>query len=1024
MSKDRREAPLHALFEEQARRTPQAPALVDGHGALSYEELDRQAEHLASYLHSEGVRLDSVVGVYMEHNAAYVVACLAALKAGGAFLPLELAYPDSLLEDVLADSEPRVVLTQEKYADRLPDAQRRFCLDEGWKERLPKVSFSESPPEPGPDNLCFVAYSSGTTGKPKGIANPHRAAVGSYLWRFGISDYRPGDRVGCNVFFIWEVFRPLLRGATSYVIPDDVIYDPAALIRYLEENEITETLMTPSLLEAVLVEGDSDLEERLASLKTLWLNGEVVTRTLAKSALAALPETRLMNVYSISETHEVAAGDLRELSENPDSTYCPVGRPMDPERLYILDEDMEPVPEGEAGELYVGGDLLARGYVRREELTRERFIEDPFSEEEGARVYRSGDRARPLSDGTLEILGRCDSMQKIRGYSVELGAVEAAIEEHLAVRNCVADVEGEEGEDKRLVAYLVPADPAEYEGRYADWSLDPQTGRSPDIRDLLRERLPHYMIPSVFVELASVPLQETTGKVDRRKLPPPPARTGSGAPEDLGSLPADAPRGEKERLLVRIWESVLELGEGEVRPEDDFFEIGGHSLAAAELMGRVEDAFGVRLPVSAFLEGPTVAELLDRIEARQKGTGDRKRADRKPDLHSEAVLDAGISPESTGGTLPLREARSIFLTGATGFLGAFLLDTLLSRTDATIYCLVRRKPEQKDDPLAPIKHNLEQYGLWDAELARRIVPVSGDLEKPLLGLAGDEFDALAREIDVIFHAAAMVNLLYPYESLKGPNVIGTREVLRLACCHRTKPVNHVSTNGIFPPGRRLCTEDADFDSLAGAREDGYGQSKWVAESMVRQAAERGLPVRIYRPGNISGHSESGASNARDFTTALMVGTLRLGRAPEMSGWRLEMTPVDFVAGAILHLAGNPEAEGGTFHLANPDRVPAHEFFGWIENFGYSLDQLHYSEWLKAWRQAPREEKDAIGSILHGAGPETYEIWDDNTYDDRNTRRALRRSGLQRPEIDANLLESYVRYFVEQGWVEAPSKVPA
>jgi non-ribosomal peptide synthetase component F len=275
------------------------------------------------------------------------------------------------------------------------------------------------------------------------------------------------------VFFIWEMMRPLLRGATTVVIPDDVIYDPNALIRFLEEYGITETLVTPSLLEAVLNSSGSDVGERLSKLRTLWLNGEGVTRTLARRAMELLPDARQLNVYSCSKTHEVAAGDLRDPVENTESTYCAVGAPMDPEHLYLLNAGGSRVPEGEAGELFVGDDCLARGYVDLPEKTEESFPED-HSSRSGARMYRTGDRARILSDGSLEILGRVVFMVKIWGYSVELGAVEAAIEKGLAVRSCVVVSEGEEGEDKRLVAYIVP-DPEDDE-RYSRWSLDPKTG--------------------------------------------------------------------------------------------------------------------------------------------------------------------------------------------------------------------------------------------------------------------------------------------------------------------------------------------------------------------------------------------------------------------------------------------------------------------------------------------------------------------------------------------------------------------
>src|SRR5215212_109139 len=371
-SMQRAELCLHELFEERVCRSPRALAVVDERGELTYEELDRQAELLASHLRGVGTDPDELVGIYMGRCVEYVIACLAALKAGGAYLPLELAYPPSMLEEVVVDSGPRIVLTQERYAERLPRTQKRFWMDDGWEEEV-EASESGGTARVDQENLAFVSYSSGTTGKPKGIANSHRAAVRSYVWRFGVSDYGPGDRVGCNVFFIWEMLRPLLRGATTVVIPDDVIYDPKALIRFLEEYRITETLVTPSLLEAVLNSSGPDVGERLSKLRALWLNGEVVTRTLARRAMELLPDARLLNVYSCSETHEVAAGDLRELVENPESTYCTVGVPMDPDHLYLLDAEGDRVPQGEAGELFVGGDCLARGYVGLPEKTEESF---------------------------------------------------------------------------------------------------------------------------------------------------------------------------------------------------------------------------------------------------------------------------------------------------------------------------------------------------------------------------------------------------------------------------------------------------------------------------------------------------------------------------------------------------------------------------------------------------------------------------------------------------------------------------
>jgi amino acid adenylation domain-containing protein/thioester reductase-like protein len=1015
--KDSADLCLHELFEEQARRTPDAVALEDSSTSLTYRELDRLADGLAAYLGSEGIGPDEPVGVYMERRTEYVVACLAAMKSGGAYLILELAYPPPLLADVVSDASPRIVLTQERYADRLPEGTRTFFLDEGWEERVEDVPATETRPDVGQDNLAFVSYSSGTTGKPKGIANPHRAPVRSYLWRFGVSDYAAGDRVGCNVFFIWEMFRPLLRGATTVVIPDDVIYDPGALIRFLEEYEITETLVTPSLLEAVLNASGPDLGERFPKLKTLWLNGEVVTRTLTRRAMTLLPDTRLLNVYSCSETHEVAAGDLRELVENQESTYCAVGLPMDPEHLYLLDADGEQVPEGETGELFVGGDCLAREYVDLPEKTEESFPEDPFTSRSGARMYRSGDRARILSDGSLEILGRVDFMVKIRGYSVELGAVEAAIEENLAVSACVVVSEGDEGEDKRLVAYIVP-DPEDDE-RFSGWSLNPKTGRSKEIRGVLQEGLPHYAVPSVFVELESLPIQEASGKADRSELPPAPPRVSRPSPEEVKTierLDVDAPRSEKEALIACVWEEVLRLDEGEVRSDDDFFDLGGHSLAAAQLSSRIEEGFGVHVSMPQFMEDPTPAGLCDRIETLQR-EGQDVRTQPSEDLRAEAALDSEIVPEpGTDGKVALRDADDIFLTGASGFLGAFLLAGLISHTDARIHCLIRRRDDT--DEMESIEYNLRRYGLWRPAWEERIVPVTGDLGEPLFGMTDGDFDALARGVDVIFHPGAAVNLVYPYSALKAANVGGTREVLRLACRHGAKPVHHVSTNGIFPPRRGLGEEDADLDALADAREDGYGQSKWVAEKLVWEAAGRGLPVSVYRPGNVSGHSESGASNPSDLLGALIVESTRLGYAPEIEGWRMEMTPVDFVAAAILHLASDRAAQGRTYHLADPDPPPAEEVFDRLEEQGYHLERLPYQEWLQELDAVPPEE-GSPGEILRGASPTAGELWEENTYEDGNTRRALGDGGPTRPAIDGELMGTYARYFASQGWTEAP-----
>lgn len=423
---------LAASFCKQAHATPDAIALEDKTHTYTYAELDDITAKLADTLRHRGVGRDDPVGVLMGRSADYVIACLAALRAGGAFLVLETAYPPGMMADVIDDARPTAIVTKREHVGRIKADVPLILMDEMHGSSNGFKSDSASKDDYDLEKLAFISYSSGTTGRPKGIANPHRAAVRSYDLRFKVSDLAPGDRVACNVFFIWEILRPLLRGATTFCIPDDASYDPVALVDLLSSRNITETLMTPTLL-ATILSRHARLGERLPELRTLWLNGEVVTTDLVLRAMKALPNTRLLNCYSASETHEIACGDIKEML-NTDQPYCPVGPPVDPEHTYVLDENRQRLDSGVSGELFIGGGLLARGYLNLEETTAKAFVPDPFSDTPGARMYRTGDMARVLKSGLLEITGRVGAMIKLRGYSVVPGTVENAIVKNLAVK--------------------------------------------------------------------------------------------------------------------------------------------------------------------------------------------------------------------------------------------------------------------------------------------------------------------------------------------------------------------------------------------------------------------------------------------------------------------------------------------------------------------------------------------------------------------------------------------------------------
>lgn len=1016
---------LVSLFEQQAAATPNAVALEDETRTLTYAELDSETWALADRLRDHGVGRDDLVGVLMGRSADYVIASLAALRAGGAFLVLELAYPPGLLRDVVDDAKPTVVITQMAHASQIKSDVPVIIIDNpdkaAGRENVPELDTRRPlPSEDDVERLAFVSYSSGTTGQPKGIMNPHRAAVRSYDLRFGVSDLQPGDRVACNVFFVWEILRPLLRGATVVAVPDRVSYDPTALVDLLASKRITDTLMTPTLLATVLSRHPK-LSDRLPELRSLWLNGEVVTTDLCRRAISALPPTTsLLNVYSASETHEVAAGKIQSFINYEDSV-CPVGHPTDPEHTYILDEAGNRVGPGVSGELYVGGNLLARGYLNLPETTDKAFQMDPFERKKGAKMYRTGDLARILPSGLLEITGRVGGMIKTRGYTVQPGAVESAIVKHLSVRDCAVIAHGE-GLQRQLVAYFVRD-----EGEHRDRTIPiiDEYGYSPVSRRALSAHLAHYMIPAIWVELDELPTHGVSGKTDLKALPSPPSPRSPvvGSPKKEQNIKI------KMETIIMMWAASLKMPATAITPKHDFFDLGGHSLALADLASRLSKTFGFPVPLGPLAGTPTLEGHVEAVKAARDGHTAAVQADLPAVLRADSVLPDDIQSNGTP-MRPLKDAETVLLTGSTGYLGAFLLKTLVDTTSAHIICLVRF-PEPVEDcapaGMARIRKNLIDLGLWDDSILERMEILPGNLARKRLGLSPENFDDLATRVQVIVHAAATVNLVYPYAALRNANVGGTREILRLAS-RSGATVHHVSTNGVLPPSTEGWSEDVviDVDRVPTDLLDGYGQTKWVAEKLVYEAGSRGIPVRVYRPGTITGHSVSGSTNTYDLMNALVVESLQLGYAPDVEGWFLEMTPVDFVSDAIVTLANHTDdTEQPLYHLGDPAPISSKDLFASLAELGYATQPLPWDEWVALWNEKRGGKKGGdcpfTVDILRGGMPSVEVLKSVIVLKDGKTQPTLDKYGISRRKIDGGLLEIYTRHFYARGWISKPPR---
>jgi amino acid adenylation domain-containing protein len=626
-----REACIHTLFQAQAAERPDAVALEWDGVRLTYAELDGRANQLAHHLAARGVGPDARVGVLLERGPKMVVSFLAVLKAGGAYVPLEPGWPDGRLTLMLADSDVRVLLTRDTVRAGLAvPAGASVVSLEGERDEI--AARSTLPPESRTTarNLAYVIYTSGSTGTPKGVAAEHRGVV--RLVRD--TDYvqlTPADRVAqaSSASFdaaTFEIWGALLNGARVVGVPRDAALVPAALAAALRTSGITTLFLTTALFNAVARE----LPAAFASLRYLLFGGEAVDPAAVARVLEAGAPRHLLHVYGPTESTTYST--WHPVQAVPAGAHTvPIGRAVAQTTAFVLDASLRPVPVGAPGELYLGGDGVARGYLGRPALTAERFVPDPFSAEAGARMYRTGDRVRWLPEGALEYLSRLDGQVKIRGFRIEPGEVQAVLRAHPGVEDVVvADYEHAPG-DRRLAAYVVPL--ADRDARAAADALvgtdagtdspmaaDPGAGgevgspHSPaalmgDLRRLARERLPEYMVPSAFVALDRIPLTPS-GKLNRRALP---------RPTESGGAPAafTSPRAGLEEQVAAIWREVL--GVERVGRNDGFFDLGGHSLLLAQVHARVRQTLDRDISIIDLFRYPTVAALAEHLGADPAG---------------------------------------------------------------------------------------------------------------------------------------------------------------------------------------------------------------------------------------------------------------------------------------------------------------------------------------------------------------------------------------------------------------------
>ncbi|MEU4999091.1 amino acid adenylation domain-containing protein [Streptomyces sp. NPDC021622] len=1014
--------PLPDLFEAQVERAPEATALLfdDGVGPvrkLTYRQLNARANRLARYLVGCGIGPEQYVAIALPRTVDSVIATLAVLKAGGAYLPLDANYPASRLRFMLEDVRPALLLTDSGTSLPLPDVpgtpgMRRVVLDRAETRhavglcRETDVADGERVRPLTDTSPAYAIYTSGSTGRPKGVVVTHSGFSGvteAQLRRFGVTASSRILQFASHSFdgAVWELCGGLLTGATLVMAPAELTAPGPGLADLVERHAVTHATLPPAALTVLE-------PAQLTSLSALIVSGEASSGETVRRWSAG---RRFINGYGPTET-TVCATLSSPLSGGGTP---PIGRPTVGASTYVLDRDLCLVPPGIPGELHVSGAGLARGYLHRPGLTADRFVADPFGAP-GSRMYRTGDIVRWNRAGELEYLGRADGQVKIRGFRVEPGEVEAALSAHPDVAQAVVVPRKDSRGATCLAGYAVPAGhPADLNGL--------------ELRSHLAGLLPDYMVPASVTVLDALPLA-ATGKVDRAALPAP----------DFATLSAGrAPRNPRERILCELYAEVLDVPQ--VTIDDSFFDLGGHSLLVTRVISGIRRRLGVELPVRTLFERQSVAALLEAVDGPTTPIDPRGADACAPGpagLAADAVLDPRITvgPRREGQSGDTRDHENILLTGATGFLGAFLLRELLDRTSADIHCLVRA--DDTEQAARRVRRSLVEYGLWNEFTRSRIVPVPGDLEKPLLGLSSERFDALADLTDVIYHNGARVNAVEPYARLRAANVSGTQEVLRLAARSVPVPVHHVSTAAVS------VSTDEDFEGLAPVPEShrvrpeslmpgGYTASKWAAEQLVWEAGERGLPVSVYRFGRVSGHTVSGAGSSKDVLWQLVRAMLVIGAAPRPAGQDdpppvVDLIPVDHAAAALVHLSRRPGSLGLAHHLTCPEPVPFDTVLGHLRAYGYHLDTMGLDDWTRALRrQADAEADRSAGAGLLDAAvlltdtlPALSRLGQIRLHR-ANTLTGLADSGPAFPALDGALIRTYADYFVASGFFPPPAR---
>lgn len=1001
-------ATLHDEFIKQVHRTPDAIAVKCGQDTLTYKDLDAESTKLALYiqerykvLYGKVMTADTLIGLCVDRSLDTIISILAILKAGGAYVPIDPMYPAERIKYIISDCKAVLMITQRKILEAVPELhtlnqEKLLILDDKnvAKEIADQkcINFEELLSNKDPYSLAYVIYTSGSTGKPKGVLLPHinvlklfSAALEHY--RFGVDDVWTMFHSMAFDFSVWEIWGALLYGGKIIIVPYDISRDSKEFYELVKRENVTILNQTPSAFQN-FIDVDMNTQQKIESLRHVIFGGEALNIEMLKNWWVSHDDRSplLVNMYGITETTVHVTFQALSYSDLEGNHHGRIGIPLKNSRVYVLDEQNGLCPIGIPGELHIGGDGLARGYLNRDELTAERFIKNPFAEQIGLpisdRLYKTGDLVRWLPDGRLEYIGRTDLQVKLRGFRIELGEIESMLNKHAAVKQAVVILR--EDDDRRYLVgyYVISAGVAE-----------------PGMEILLsylREHLPEYMVPTMLIKLNSIPLTGN-GKIDKALLPKPRI-------EEI-STSYSSPMNEREHMATKIWSEFLGIESSKISVTENYFQLGGNSLSVMRMISEIKKKIGIDISISEFLRAPTIRAMTKVIDE-CLSNGNEYIQKIKNIILSDLLLPESIKPLDIVNN-DVFKPRKILITGATGFLGSYLVNELHKVMGVQLYCLVRDASKEKAK--AKLYAAFCKNKLGHLSGASNIKVVHGDFESLNLGLSEENYDYLCKNIDVIYHNGALVHHLYDYERMRIANVISTGEMLKLATTGKNKAVHFISTVSVngFDIRKNLNSPKLNFSFL---ELNGYLLTKWVSEQLIMQASKRGIMARIYRPGNITGDSKTGFCIPEYNHTLLRIkGFIQLGRAYYDDDELLEMMPVDILANKIVTSSLDKKSEM-ILNLDNPEKIKFSEYVQKFVDSHYKIDKI---DSLLVWRKVINQlgEDNVLYSLKA-----FYEYDGSNKYTQLSAS-----SGLKNEAMDYQyLISKQIKYLQGSGFIPIPA----